>query len=129
MYLEKKLFDIPMTRPTLTIEQKNIDAISNAAGNISDKPLKTGTVFCVDSISLEYSHLKEIVSTGANLIEMETGTFVRLAEFFELPYHILLVVSDNSASGQPLLVDDEKKMEEYKKTRAMIPRLIFQILG
>ena len=65
--------------------------------------LKSAKVFCTDSVCMEYSHLDEIRASGAELIEMETGTFYTLAELFEVPAIALLAVSDNSATGDPLL--------------------------
>ena len=85
-------------------------------------------VFCTDSISLEYSHLDEIRATGAELIEMETGMFYTLAKLFEVPSVALLAVSDNSATGVPLLGRGEELAQKYRYTRGYaIPDLIFRI--
>ena len=90
--------------------------------------LKTAKVFCTDSISLEYSHLDEIKATGAELIEMETGTFCTLAELFDVPSIALLAVSDNSATGIPLLGRGEELAQKYRYTRGVvIPDMIFRI--
>ena len=90
--------------------------------------LKPAKVFCTDSISLEYSHLDEILETGAELIEMETGTFYTLADLFDVPSIALLAVSDNSATGAPLLGRDEELQEVYRHTRGdVIPDMIFRI--
>lgn len=92
--------------------------------------LKTGKVFCTDSVSLEYMHLDEIKSTGAELIEMETGTFYTLADLFDVPAIALLAVSDNSATGVPLLGRSEELAQKYIHTRSVIiPDMIFQIAG
>jgi nucleoside phosphorylase len=89
--------------------------------------MKTAKVFCTDSISLEYSHLEEIKATGAELIEMETGTFFTLAELFDVPYAALLAVSDNSATGVPLLGRGEDLAQRYRHTRGVvIPDMIFR---
>lgn len=90
--------------------------------------LKTAKVFCTDSIALEYSHLDEILSTGAELIEMETSTFYKLADLFEVPAVALLVVSDNSATGKPLLGRGEELDAKYNFSRShIIPDMICKI--
>ncbi len=92
--------------------------------------LKHAKVFCTDSISLEYSHLDEIKESGAGLIEMETSTFYTLMDLFEVPSIALLAVSDNSATGVPLLGRGEELAEKYGYTRSVvIPDLIFKIAG
>ena len=90
--------------------------------------MKTAKVFCTDSISLEYSHLDEIRATGAELIEMETGMFYTLAKLFEVPSVALLAVSDNSATGVPLLGRGEELALKYRHMRGVvIPDLVFRI--
>ena len=90
--------------------------------------LRTAKVFNTDSISLEYSHLDEIRSTGAELIEMETGMFYTLAEAFDVPSVALLAVSDNSATGIPLLGRGDELAQKYVQTRSVIiPDIIFRI--
>ena len=90
--------------------------------------MKPSKVFCTDSVALEYSHLDEIKGTGAELIEMETGTFYTLAELFDVPSIALLAVSDNSATGVPLLGRGEELEEAYHHTRSdIIPDMIFRI--
>ena len=99
-----------------------------ALADKSGYELKTAKVFCTDSIALEYSHLDEIRASGAELIEMETGTFYTLAELLEVPSVALLAVSDNSATGVPLLGRGEDLAEKYRHTRGVvIPDLIFRI--
>lgn len=90
--------------------------------------LKQAKVFCTDSISCEYAHLDEIKATGAQLIEMETSTFYQLADLFEVPAIALLSVSDNSATGKPLLGQDRDQHERYSNTRNnIVPDMIVQI--
>ncbi len=103
---------------------KEIVGLAGRSGYV----LKTAKVFCTDSISLEYSHLDEIKATGAELIEMETGTFYTLAELFDVPSIALLAVSDNSATGAPLLGRGEALAQKYRYTRGVvIPDMIFRI--
>ena len=90
--------------------------------------LRTAKVFNTDSISLEYSHLDEIRATGAELIEMETGAFYTLMDLFEVPAIALLAVSDNSATGVPLLGRGDDLAMKYVNTRSVIiPDLLFKI--
>ena len=70
----------------------------------------------------------QIKETGAELIEMETGTFHTLAPLFEVPYIALLAVSDNSATGVPLLGRVGEAQDKYHYTRSVIiPDMIFKI--
>jgi len=90
--------------------------------------LKKASVFCTDSIALEYSHLEEIKAFDTDLIEMETSSFYKLAELFEVPAIALLIVSDNSATGQPLLGRNEEQERKYNDGRKLIiPDLIYKI--
>ena len=84
-------------------------------------------LFCTDSIAFEYIHLDEIRAAGAELIEMETALFYQLADLFEVPAVALLAVSDNAATGAPLLGREELGMD-YRRARGWaIPDLIYHI--
>ena len=89
--------------------------------------VKKAKVFCTDSIALEYSHLDEIKASGAELIEMETALFYELADLFEIPAVALLAVSDNSATGAPLLGREEPAMDYRRARGRAIPDLIYHI--
>ena len=90
--------------------------------------VKRAPVFCTDSIALEYMHLDEIRSMGAELIEMETSSFFRMARLLEVPAVALMVVSDNSAAGVPLIGRDEEQQARYDRGRKeIIPELIYRI--
>ena len=90
--------------------------------------VKKAPVFCTDSISLEYMHLDEIRATGAELIEMETSTVFRMAELLEVPAVALMVVSDNSATGMPMIGKSEEQEAQYNRGRkGIIPELIYRI--
>lgn len=85
-------------------------------------------VFCTDSIFCEYSHLDFIRSFGVSLIEMETSSFYRMAELMEKPAIALMAVSDNSATGDPLLGRTEEQKRLYNITRKqVIPKMILEI--
>ena len=95
---------------------------------ISGYELKRSSVYCTDSIALEYYHLDEIKNFNTDLIEMETSTFYLLADLIEVPAIALLVVSDNSASGHPLVGRNEELQLKYNNGRkVIIPELIYKI--
>ena len=98
-----------------------IDAVVSRA----DIPVKRASVFCTDSIFGEYYHMDFIKSFGTDLIEMETSAFYRLAAMLEKPAIALLVVSDNSANGEPLLGKSLEQELRYNMGRKEhIPRLL-----
>lgn len=85
-------------------------------------------VFCTDSIFCEYSHLDFIKSFGAKLIEMETSSFYLMADLMEKPAIALMAVSDNSATGDPLVGRTEDQKRLYNITRKqVIPKIIIDI--
>lgn len=90
--------------------------------------LKRASVFCTDSIAAEYFHLEEIRAFGTDLIEMETAAFYTMADLMEKPAVALLVVSDNSASGVPLVGRSEEDEQRYDRARReLLPHLIYKI--
>ncbi len=91
-------------------------------------PIKLASVFCTDSIALEYSHLDEIKAFDADLIEMETSSFYLMADLLETPAIALLVVSDNSASGTSLVGRTEEESLRYNKARTEILPQIMQAI-
>lgn len=85
-------------------------------------------VFCTDSIFCEYSHLNFIRSFNTKLIEMETSSFYLMADLMEKPAIALMAVSDNSATGDPLIGRTEKQKKLYNITRKqVIPKIIIDI--
>ena len=90
--------------------------------------LYKASVYCTDSISMEYSHLDEIQSFDTDFIEMETSSFYLIADLLEVPAIALLIVSDNSAMGHPLVGRNEELENNYNYGRSVvIPNLIYQI--
>lgn len=90
--------------------------------------IKKAPVFCTDSIFCEYSHLAFIKSFGVQLIEMETSSFYLMADLMEKPAIALLAVSDNSATGDPLLARTDEQKRLYNITRKqVIPQAIIDI--
>ena len=82
--------------------------------------IRKASVFCTPSIALEYSHLDEIRSFDADLIEMETSSFYLMTDLLELPGIALLVVSDNSASGAALVGRTEDQQQQYDYGRNIV---------
>ena len=125
-YLEQKLPAFTPYRPVYPPDRAYVDRVVDLGQRLGHE-IKRGKVFCTDSIALEYSHLDEIKATGAELIEMETAIFYQLADLFEVPAVALLAVSDNSATGTPLLGRQEPSMD-YRRARGLaIPDLIYHI--
>lgn len=90
--------------------------------------IKEASVFCTDSIIMEYTHLDEIKSFDTDLIEMETSFFYAIAKLMDVPAIALLVVSDNSSTGVPLLGRSEEMQKEYEYSRSVIlPDMIYKI--
>lgn len=125
-YLKESIRDfVPFERvePDMVFVDRVV-ALARASGY----DLRKAPVFCTDSIIAEYSHLDEIRSFGAELIEMETAAFYRVAALMEVPAVALLVVSDNSAAGIPLLGRDDEGTKRYHRAREKaFPDLIFKI--
>ena len=79
---------------------------------------------------MEYTHLDEIRSFGTDLIEMETSTFYAIGKLMDVPAIALLVVSDNSATGVPLVGRSEEQQKRYNDSRCVVlPELICKIAG
>ena len=96
---------------------------------LADFPVKKASVYCTDSISCEYYHLNFIKSFDTDLIEMETSSFYKLAGLMERPAVAILVVSDNSASGEPLIGKDDDQEARYNRGRKdLFPRLLEKII-
>lgn len=125
-YLEENIYKYKpfgIVRPKDSYVSSVIEMASENGYN-----LQKGSVYCTDSIALEYYHLDEIKKFNTDLIEMETSTFYLLSDLLEVPAIALLVVSDNSASGHPLVGRNEDLELKYNNGRkVIIPDLIYKI--
>ncbi len=125
-YLKESIRDfVPFERvePDMAFVDRVVDLARGSGYDLRKAP-----VFCTDSIVTEYYHLEEIRSFGTELIEMETAAFYRVAALMEVPAVALLVVSDNSAAGIPLLGRDDEGTQRYHRAREKaFPDLIFKI--
>lgn len=90
--------------------------------------VREASVFCTDSIAMEYTHLDEIKAFDTDLIEMETSAFYAIGKLMEVPSVALLIVSDNSATGVPLVGRSEEIQQVYEHSRSVIlPDIIYKI--
>ena len=101
-YFEEKLPAFTPGGPVLPPDRAYVDRVA-ALGRRLGYEIKPGKVFCTDSIALEYSHLDEV------------------------PAVALLAVSDNSATGAPLLGRQEPCMDYHRARGWAIPDLIYHI--
>ncbi|MBR5488270.1 MAG: hypothetical protein IKV72_01090, partial [Firmicutes bacterium] len=96
---------------------------------LADFSVKKAKVFCTDSIFCEYNHLDFITGFQTDLIEMETSGFYRMAELLEKPSIALLVVSDNSITGQPLFGMSQEQLADFNHScQVLIPQIIERIV-
>lgn len=107
-------------------DEEYVDSIIQLAEENNYK-IKKASVFCTDSIAMEYTHLEEIKAFDTDLIEMETSIFYAVAKLMEIPAIALLVVSDNSASGVPLVGRNEEQEKRYNSSREALIDLIYRI--
>ncbi len=92
--------------------------------------IKQVPVFCTDSVLCEYAHMDFIRSFDVSLIEMETSSFYLMADLLEKPAAALLVVSDNSATGDSLVLRTPEQKAVYNATRfKVIPEILLKIAG
>lgn len=126
-YFCDKLTDYRPFESVLPPDKEYLEHVVSLAAECGYE-LKKAVTYCTDSIALEYSHLDEIKATGAKLIEMETSSFYLLAKLLGVPAVALMIVSDNSASGQPLIGRDEAQQEKFQYGRTVIiPELVCRI--
>lgn len=128
-YLKKDSIRETMLFSKTEPDMKYVDEVI-AVGKDKGYDIKKASVFCTPSIALEYVHLDEIKAFDTDLIEMETSSFYLMTELFEIPGIALLVVSDNSASGAPLVGRSDKQQEKYDYGRNVIlPDMILTLAG
>ena len=128
-YLKKDSIRETMLFSKTEPDMKYVDEVI-AVGKDKGYDIKKASVFCTPSIAMEYVHLDEIKAFDTDLIEMETSSFYLMTELFEIPGIALLVVSDNSASGAPLVGRSDKQQEKYDYGRnVVLPDMILTLAG
>ena len=126
-YLMKESIQENMMFQKIVPDMTYVDKVVGI-GKAKGYNIRKASVFCTPSIALEYIHLDEIKSFGTDLIEMETSSFSLMTDLFELPGIALLVVSDNSASGAPLVGRTEEQQKQYDYGRnTVLPDMILTL--
>jgi len=127
-YLKDSLRDfVPFEK--VTPEMQFVDEVITI-GKEKGYDIKKASVFCTDSVALEYYHLDEIRGFDTDLIEMETSSFYLMADLLEIPGVALLVVSDNSATGVALVGRTEEEERQYDHGRnEVLPDMILTVAG
>lgn len=126
-YLKESIRDyVPFER--IYPDKEYVDKVLKLA-SANGYSIKEASVFCTDSIAMEYTHLDEIKSFDTDLIEMETSAFYAVGKIMEISAVALLVVSDNSSTGVPLAGRSDEIQERYEHSRCVIlPDLIYKII-
>lgn len=127
VYLKGKSIRDAATFEKVYPDVKFADEVIKIAGDKGYNITKA-SVFCTPSIALEYSRIDEIKAFDTDLIEMETASFALMTELMEIPGVALLVVSDNSASGAPLVGRSEQQQKIYDYGRkTVLPDMIITL--
>ena len=122
--------DINDYKPFGKVYPNDPEFVSDIMGLITEMGyvIKQEPVFCTDSILCEYAHMDFIKSFDVSLIEMETSSFYLMADLLEKPAIALLVVSDNSATGDSLVLRNPEQKAIYNATRfKAIPEILLKI--
>lgn len=128
-YLKKDSIRETMLFSKTEPDMKYVDEVIDI-GKDKGYNIKKASVFCTPSVAMEYVHLDEIKAFDTDLIEMETSSFYLMTELFEIPGIALLVVSDNSASGAPLVGRTDEQQEKYDYGRnTVLPDMILTLAG
>ena len=128
-YLTKESIRESMLFSKVVPDMKDVDEAIGVGSQIG-YTIRKASVFCTPSIALEYSHLDEIRAFNTDLIEMETSSFYLMTALFELPGVALLVVSDNSAAGVPLVGRTKEQQQRYEYGRSVVlPDMILALAG
>ena len=128
-YLMKESIRESMLFSKVVPDRKDVEE-AIGVGSQMGYTIRRASVFCTPSIALEYSHLDEIRAFDTDLIEMETSSFYLMTALFELPGVALLVVSDNSAAGVPLVGRTEEQQQRYEYGRSVVlPDMILALAG
>ena len=124
LFLKDKLNAADFGRTVVPHCREYIDAVLEKAAERGIRIDKRRT-FCTDSIICEYVHLDEIRATGAELVEMETAAFYECLGMMGKKGIALMCVSDNSASGVPLVQRTPEQRRNYDVCRTRsVPEVI-----
>lgn len=123
-YLKESIHDQVPFEKVVPTDMDFIEKVV-ALGEAEGCEVRKASVFCTPTIALEYYHLDEIRAFDTDLIEMETAAFYLLADILEIPGVALLVVSDNSSTGEALVGRTDEQQAKYDKGRMVeLPKMI-----
>ena len=117
---KENLFEKTHSSPELNTVLRNIC-------NDLNLTVKQAVPISVDSILCEYQHLDDFRSMGARLIEMECATFFKAIKMIEKQASAVLLVSDNSASGQHLVGQSQELLTKYHSVRSQLQNILLNI--
>lgn len=84
-------------------------------------------VISMDSVTAEYIHLDEFRAMGAKALEMEIATFFACMNHIGKNASAILVVSDNSATGDHLVGRTDAEKVDYYAARAKVAKILLDI--
>jgi len=122
--------DITEYKPFGKVYPNDPGFVSKVTGLISDMgyEIHSAPVFCTDTVLCEYAHMDFIRNFDVSLIEMETSSFYLMADLMEKPAIAILVVSDNSATGDSLVLRTPEQKEIYNASRfKAVPEILIKI--
>lgn len=98
--------------------------------SLSGQTYKEVGNFSVDTIVGQFFHIDEIISLGAEVIEMETASVFCLAQILELDAVAILNVSDSTIEKKSLLSGrtDEELKKHYYTESTLVPRLVLDFI-
>ncbi|MBU3111946.1 phosphorylase [Clostridium lacusfryxellense] len=85
--------------------------------------------FSVDTIFAQFAHLDNIISMGAQVIEMETSASFKAANISGISICAIFIVSDNSTLKKSLYSGrtEEEQLYRSEVRRKIIPQIIYQV--
>lgn len=125
LYLHDKLDSKNIFEKMYSTKKLN-KQIVNVCCNKNIKALSV-PVISIDSIISEYQHLDKFSAMGAKAIEMETATFLGCMKTIKKKASAILVISDNSATGEHLIGRAEEDKKHYHNIRRQIGDILLNI--
>ena len=119
------------------LDPANMFETIHSSPELNDKVLKAfnsnklhaidETAVSMDSITAEYIHLDEFRNMGAKVIEMEAATFLASMKSIDKNAVAVLLVSDNSSTGQHLVGSTDKDKVSYHNIRNQIQNVLLKL--
>lgn len=91
----------------------------------------TGNAFCTDTIFAQFPHIDSIISTGCNLIDMETASAFRAAKLMKKALVAIFCASDNTIANKSLISGRTQDEEAYRKfvRGEVLPNIILGLIN